>query len=207
MLQIKNYYKSYEGHVVLEIDNLTVPKGIHWVIGKNGSGKSTFFKSIAGITEFKGKILFEGEPVAKVSSKLKINYAEAEAQLPDYLAGRDILSFVAKTKKGPANQLSNLVELFGIESFWKNSISTYSSGMLKKISLIIGFLGNPRLIILDEPFILIDAITLEKLYRLIREEALAGNTSFLISSHQEIDFGILDLGNTYLIENQQISLI
>lgn len=204
MLEVSQYEKKYANHIVLAIDSLIIGNGIHWFVGKNGSGKSTFFKSMAGIVPFSGKILINGFFPHENKCKLFTNYAEAEAQYPDFVSAKDILKFMAFAKKAEKGQLELLVSKLGVDLFWDNNISTYSSGMLKKISLVSGFLGRPSLIILDEPFILIDSHSIENLYELINEYHNERNVTFFLSSHQDLIPNKLKVDSVLLVDNQNI---
>ncbi|MEL7003007.1 MAG: ABC transporter ATP-binding protein, partial [Bacteroidota bacterium] len=75
------------------------------------------------------------------------------------------------------------IKVFEVDRYWKNPVGTYSSGMLKKIALTMAFCGNPRLILLDEPFTTIDAKSLTLLCDLIKDFYSKG-CSFIISAHQ-----------------------
>lgn len=204
MLEVKNYKKSYNGHIILEIENLEITKGIYWIVGVNGSGKSTFFKSTAGIIPFEGSIVFEGLKPYQIESKMLVNYSEAEPAYPDFISGYDLLSFIAQTKKAPPSQLEFLATEIGVDIYWKQKIGTYSSGMIKKISIIAGFLGQPHLIILDEPFILIDHESINKLYDLIESSHKQG-ISFLISSHQDLLSELIKVDAVYMVHNKTIT--
>lgn len=204
MLEVNQYEKKYTNHLILAIDQLEIAKGIHWFVGKNGSGKSTFFKSIAGIVPFSGKLLVNGLSPQNKKCKLVTNYSEAEAQYPDFVTAKDILKFIAYAKKAEKGQLDFLVSKLGVDLYWENSIATYSSGMLKKVSLVSGFLGKPSLIVLDEPFILIDAPSIENLYALINEYHLERDVSFFLSSHQDLIPDKLQINSVLLVENQTI---
>jgi ABC-2 type transport system ATP-binding protein len=199
MIEIKDYKKRYGGHLVLQIDDLQISEGIHWIVGQNGSGKSTFFKSLAGIIPFEGLIKFNGYLPNQRACKYLVNYSEAEPTFPDFLTGFEILEFIAKAKKAPNGQLQLIAQKLGLELFWQQNVGSYSSGMLKKISIVGGFLGNPKLIILDEPFILIDATSIQILESLITQTRKKG-VSFLISSHQSPQNLVVD--STYIIENK-----
>lgn len=90
-------------------------------------------------------------------------------------------------KGAPAGQEKNLIAGLQMAYYLDTAVSTYSSGMLKKLSLLLAFLGNPELIILDEPFITIDAATLEIVYSWIAKSWREKNITFLLSSHQAIE--------------------
>ncbi|HLO45486.1 MAG TPA: ATP-binding cassette domain-containing protein [Leadbetterella sp.] len=205
MLEVSEFQKKYNNYIVLDIPLLDIEPGIHWFVGKNGSGKSTFFKSLAGIVPFQGQMRFMSLQPHQKACKFLINYSEAEPKYPDFVTAQEVLSFIAYAKKAPKGQLEKLVEHFGVIEYWKNNIGTYSSGMLKKVSLVTGFLGNPELIILDEPFILVDAASIEKLYELIVETQTQKGTSFFLSSHQDLLPEKLRVNGLYLVDNKTIA--
>lgn len=205
MLIVNRFRKEYNNHIVLDIPSLKIAKGIHWFVGKNGSGKSTFFKSLAGIIPFQGEILFESFKPSQVECKFLINYSEAEPKYPDFVTAKDILKFIAYAKKSPAGQLEDLVNHFGVDDYWENNVGTYSSGMLKKVSLVSGFLGKPQLIILDEPFILVDTASIEKLYDIICQTHSQFGTSFFLSSHQDLLPEKLKIDSVLVVDNKTIT--
>jgi ABC-2 type transport system ATP-binding protein len=207
MIQITSYKKSYDNHLILAIDELRLEAGIHWILGKNGSGKSTLFKSIMGVIPFEGNITVEGFASSKIDTKRNIGFSEAEPQFPASVSGYDILQFMAEVKNANIDFLEATVAAWGVDLYWKNAIGTYSSGMLKKISLLSAFLGTPQWIILDEPFILIDALTVNNLQKFIIEFASKYGTSFIISSHQTFDIATEQPVKSYLIENGKITVI
>lgn len=207
MLKVKNYSKSYNNHTIVAVDNLEIPEGIHWVKGINGSGKSTFFRSIAGIIPFDGEILWNNLDIRKdaVAYRLQVNMSEADPLYPDYLTAYDLLNFIAEAKKAETSQLQQIAEVLGVDVYWKSAIGTYSSGMLKKISLLSAFLGKPSLIMLDEPLITIDDRSVQIVYELVKEYAEQQGVSFLLSSHQDFRFEKLAIKNMYLVQNQTIT--
>ena len=207
MLTIRNFLKSYNNHKILEIQDLQIPEGIHWFKGINGSGKSTLFRSIAGILPYQGEILFNNLDCRKhvVAYRLLVNLSEAEPLYPDYLSGYDLLKFIAEAKKSSNNQLITLADSLGVSQYWKSPIGTYSSGMQKKISLLSAFLGNPKLIMLDEPLITIDDRSVQIVYELVMDYHENRGVSFLLSSHQDFRFEKLAIKNMYLVQNQAVT--
>lgn len=184
MLEIQHFHKSYPTGFQIEIHSLHLSKGIHLIKGENGSGKSTLLKAIAGIHDFKGDVHLDGISLKKdpIPFRKLVNYSEAEPLFPGFLSMDELIAFVAKTKVADQGQIEGLKETLGIGDFSKNAISTYSSGMLKKTGLILAFLGNPSLIILDEPYTTIDVGTQKRLTELINLELNKG-VSFLLTSH------------------------
>jgi ABC-2 type transport system ATP-binding protein len=136
--------------------------------------------------------------------KFLVNYSEAEPKYPDFVTAKDILKFIAYSQKSPNGQLEDLVAHFGVVDYWENNIGTYSSGMLKKVSLVSGFLGRPQLIILDEPFILVDAASIDKLYEIVARTQVEYGTSFFLSSHQDLLPEKLKLDSVFTVDNKTI---
>jgi ABC-2 type transport system ATP-binding protein len=187
MLQIQNYKKTYSAAPVLSIAELELADGIYWLQGPNGSGKTTLLKSIAGLIPFEGSIAVKGLSLRKQRMEYtrQVSFAEAEPVYPFFLTGRELISFYLKTKGGNTNQAAGLANALGIAPFLANPVSSYSSGMLKKLSLLLSLMGDPSLILLDEPFITLDVNAVAVLQSLI-ETSVQKGISFLISTHQEL---------------------
>jgi ABC-2 type transport system ATP-binding protein len=97
-----------------------------------------------------------------------------------------MIRLFSKAKGGSATQPDKFVENMNMQSWLDEPLGTYSSGMLKKLSLALAFLGNPKFILLDEPLITLDAESLATLCSWIASEHTINKTSFLISSHQPL---------------------
>ena len=209
MLTIKNFSKSYYQEKILSFPELKIPKGIHWVKGENGSGKTTFFKALSGLLPYHGEISFDDGISLNnnpVHFRKLINYGEAEPLYPGFLTAKDIIRFVGKTKGSSVSHQKKITEHFEIPAFEEKSCQTYSSGMLKKLSLALAFLGTPRCIILDEPLITLDEHARCRLFDMINDSIRKDGTSFLISSHQVIENISIGPINTYTIQDKTITL-
>ena len=203
MLSITNFEKRYNETLILRIDNVELRHGIYWIKGENGSGKSTLFKSIAGLIPFDGKVILDDinltdQPVAFRSL---VNFSEAEPIYPGFLTAKDLVRFVGTTKGASKENMQAIIKHFGVDIFYEKACETFSSGMLKKVSLALAFLGSPKLIILDEPLITLDERTRSALVELIKRY-LAEGVTFLISSHQMIDN--LPISDTFEIKQKAI---
>ena len=96
-----------------------------------------------------------------------------------------------QAKGGPIDQEQYFIEKMNMEGYLGNALGTYSSGMLKKLSLVLAFLGSPKLILLDEPLVTIDVESLKVLYEWVITKHTEDNTSFILSSHQPVDTATL----------------
>ena len=204
-LKLQNITKKYGSHIVLEFDEWKIDSGIYWLKGGNGTGKTTLFRIISGQTPFDGSVLLNDINLKKQSTafRSKISYAEAEPQYPLFITGEELLNFYKDVRNAKQVDINILTDLFEMTSFLNQKIGGYSSGMLKKLSLICAFIGDVELYILDEPLITIDTISADKLYQLISEKTKQGK-SFLISSHQEIDKDKLIINSVFAIENKKV---
>ena len=185
MLSLSGFEKKYPSGFEVVIPQLDLPQGIHLILGGNGSGKSTLLKALAGIHPANGWVELNGVSLfdQPLEYRRKIGFATAEPTFPEFLNLHDLIAFVAKAKQASEAEISELKAVFDVEDFLSYPIGGYSSGMLKKSALLLAFLGNPELVILDEPFTTIDAHTQDQLVKLIKTKAKKG-TSFLITSHQ-----------------------
>jgi len=194
MLTLHNYHKSYNGHPILDLPAFTIDAGIHWLRGHNGSGKSTFLKTVAGMLSFEGDIsLRDNLTIKKHPSAYRsaVNFAEAEPVFPDFLTGTELIRLFKSAKNAPVRQEEKYVESMSMTAYLPDRISTYSSGMLKKLSLVLAFLGQPTCILLDEPLTTLDADSLPILYAWIADQHQQAGTTFLLSSHQAFEGDIL----------------
>lgn len=203
MLQIIELKKVYGSRVILQIPQLSIPDGAYWVKGNNGSGKTTLMKIISGINPFEGTVVLHGIDLIKnpLTYRQQVSYAEAEPVFPGFVTGWDLIRFVQNIRKEKDESVQALVAYFGISHFLDYSIGTYSSGMTKKLSLLLAFMGNTKLILLDEPLITLEDSFLPLLFSLIKQRQVLG-TSFILSSHQPFWQDQFALHGTIVVENQ-----
>lgn len=209
MLHLEQFRKSYHGFLVLKIDNLLMERGIYWIKGVNGSGKSTLLKTIGGILSFQGDIRINNISIYKqpVAYRKLVNIAEASPIFPGFLTGTEMIRLFAAAKDAPAEQASYFIESMKMQGYIDEPLRVYSSGMLKKLSLLLAFLGNAEVILLDEPLITIDAESLAILYTWIIERHTQRGTTFLLSSHQALETPNIPAIHTLLVDQQTATYI
>lgn len=207
MINILNLKKNYGSSLVLDVPVLILEPNVYYIKGENGSGKSTFLKVLAGLIPFEGTVSFNKEvDLTKnpIGYRKLVSYGAAEPIYPHFLLGNDLIKFFEKTKKAPTSQTSDLIERFNFQQFLNKHMGTYSSGTLKKLSLILAFIGTPKLLLLDEPLTTIDAETVSALYTLINEYYTKDMILILSSHHPFTDK--LTINGTLEVDNHTISL-
>ena len=164
MLVIKNMSKTYQGgeKAVDGLSLMVKPGDIYGFIGHNGAGKTTTIKGIVGIHDFEGEILVNGMDVRKNSLECKriMAYIPDNPDLYEYLTGIQYLNFIADiyeiSRELREERIKKETEDFGIYSALGDLISTYSHGMKQKLAIIGALIHEPKLLILDEPFVGLD---------------------------------------------------
>jgi ABC-2 type transport system ATP-binding protein len=205
VLEINQLRQRYGEREILSIPSFGIEKGIYWVQGENGAGKSTLFRTLAGMLPFEGSVKLDGRYDLKndpVEYRLRLNLGEAEPLYPSFLTPSDLIAFVAEAQKASREQSDKLIEAFGI-NYLSNPFGSCSSGMVKKVSLLLAFLGDPSLIILDEPLITIDREAREVLFELIKVYHRRGVT-FLLSSHQLFEQEGLHISQSFRLKNKTL---
>lgn len=165
MLRISNFTKIYHSNKKA-VDNISlhVDKGdIYGFIGHNGAGKTTAIRAIVGVMDFnKGEILIDGNSIRKEPIKCKsiMSYIPDNPDLYEYLTGIQYLNFIANVFSIEKSKRNNLIkkyaDSFEIFDDLGSLISSYSHGMKQKLALISAFIREPKLLVLDEPFVGLD---------------------------------------------------
>ena len=164
MLRIEHLTKKYGDKIA--VDDLTLhiqPGEIYGFIGHNGAGKTTTLRSAVGIQQFdSGEIYINGLSIKEspVECKKQLAYIPDNPDLYDFMTGMKYLNFIADVYGVPADlrkkRVDELAEVFGLTGDLGQAISAYSHGMKQKLALISAWIHEPKLIIMDEPFVGLD---------------------------------------------------
>lgn len=191
MLEIKNLTKIYKnGKKAVDNLSLTVKNGdIYGFIGHNGAGKTTTIKSIVGIHEFEeGSILIDGVSIKDKPLQCKQNlaYIPDNPDLYEYLTGIQYLNFIADvfniSDSDKKERIEKEAKDFGIFDVLGNLISSYSHGMKQKLAIIGALIHEPKLLVLDEPFVGLDPEASVKLKEKMHSLCKRGSAIFF-STH------------------------
>lgn len=190
MLRIENLTKSYNDKKAVDGLTLHIQAGeLYGFIGHNGAGKTTTLKACCGILNFEeGEIFVDGESVKKnpLACKKKIAYIPDNPELYGFMKGIQYLHFVGDIYEVPTDvrqaRIRKYADAFELTEALAQPISTYSHGMKQKLAVISALLHEPKLVIMDEPFVGLDPKAAHTLKELMREICDRGGAIFF-STH------------------------
>ncbi len=191
MIEISNLSKIYNGVTVLNIPSLRIGEGESFgLVGNNGAGKTTLFRLILDLIEATtGEVSINGLPVARREEwKHSVGSFLDEGFLIDFLTPEEFFLFTGKvygkSKQEVFEFLGKMEELFNGEILGgKKFIRDLSKGNQKKVGIAASLIGDPKILILDEPFTALDPSSQIRLKRMLNELQEQHHTTLLISSH------------------------
>ncbi len=190
MLKIQNLTKKYGDKKAVDNLSLHIEKGeIYGFIGHNGAGKTTTIKSCCGILSFEeGDIFIDGMSIKEkpVECKKILAYIPDNPELYDFMTGIQFLDFVADIFGVSAEERQERIrkysDAFGLTSELRQQVKSYSHGMKQKLALISALIHEPKLIIMDEPFVGLDPKAAHILKGIMRDICNSGGAIFF-STH------------------------
>ena len=208
MLELTDCEKKYGSKLVLRIPSLKLSKGIYCLQGMNGSGKTTFLRMIAGMIPFHGDIFQDKISLRHnaVAYRSMVSFAEAEPLYPAFITGFELVEFYQEIRRTTNDEIKWLIDLFQMNTYLSALIGSYSSGMTKKLSLLLAFIGHPSLILLDEPIATLDSDAVQRLPEIIRRYHQEWNCHFIFSSHQPVGKDDFSLDGKIVIANQMVQI-
>ena len=190
MLKIDHFTKTYGEKKAVDDLTLHIQRGeIYGFIGHNGAGKTTTLKSVAGIMQFdSGEILIDGTSIQRdpIGCKKKMAYIPDNPDLYEFMTGMQYLNFLGDIFAIPANRrkqrIEALADTFELTGDLNQPISAYSHGMKQKLAIISAWIHEPKLILMDEPFVGLDPKASHILKGMMREVCNQGGAIFF-STH------------------------
>ena len=173
-------------HALTNLD-LSLGEGeVLGLLGHNGAGKSTAMKLILGIlSPTSGRVrVFGDDPRGPGSGRLRLQlgYLPENVSFYDNLSGREVLAYFARLKRVSPKEVTRLLSRVGLDHAASRRVRTYSKGMRQRLGLAQALLGEPRLLLLDEPTVGLDPMATRDVYRTM-DELRARGTGIIISSH------------------------
>ncbi|RHT72180.1 ABC transporter ATP-binding protein [Ruminococcaceae bacterium AM28-23LB] len=190
MLQIEHFTKEYGNKIAVNDLSLEIRSGeIFGFIGHNGAGKTTTIKAVAGILPFqKGEIRVDGISVREdpLECKKRMAYIPDNPDLYEFLSGIQYLNFIADIFQVPKREREERIgkygDLFGLTGDLGSTVSTYSHGMKQKLALIGALIHEPKLLLMDEPFVGLDPKAAHDLKMIMADICQKGGAIFF-STH------------------------
>jgi Cu-processing system ATP-binding protein len=185
MIEVKDLYKKFGKNEVLKGIDLHIQRGgIFSVLGPNGSGKTTLIKCILGmVLQDSGQIFIDKKPLKNnFKYRNEIDYLPQIANFPGNLKVNELIAMIKDLRDSKATKDEELIELFKLQPFLNKKLANLSGGTKQKVNLVLTFMFDSPLIILDEPTNGLDPISHLRLKNLINAEKAKGKT-ILITSH------------------------
>ena len=198
-IQTERLTGGYGHRVVLSNFSLQVPPAsIFGFLGPNGAGKTTAIRMLLGLLQpFSGEIRLFGQPLGEALPTVlrRVGSLIEQPSLYDHLTGRENLEIARRLKGFSRLHTEQAIEALSIGDYVGHAVAEYSRGMRQRLGLAIAVLGNPALLLLDEPTTGLDAGGLERFRMLLKTLCHEHGTTVLLSSHQ---FEELDLVATHI---------
>jgi ABC-2 type transport system ATP-binding protein len=190
MLKIQHLTKKYGAKTAVSDLSLTIAPGeIYGFIGHNGAGKTTTLRCCAGLLSFEeGTIAIDGHDIRSdaMAAKQELAYLPDSPTLFEYLTGIEYLNFIADVFRVPSPQRDERIARYSgqleLTADLAQPISTYSHGMKQKTAIIAAMIHQPKLIMLDEPFVGLDPVAAYQFKQIMHETCAAGGAIFF-STH------------------------
>lgn len=190
LIEIRDLTKVYGSKKAVDDLSIVIQEGeIYGFIGHNGAGKTTTLKSLVGILQFdKGEIRIDGCSIQKdpISCKKKMAYIPDNPDLYEFMTGIKYLNFIADIyqmdEQTRNERILKYADRFGITEDLGQVIAAYSHGMKQKLAIIAAWIHEPKIIIMDEPFVGLDPKAAHLLKGMMREVCDKGGAIFF-STH------------------------
>ena len=209
-LVIENLSKSFDKKEVLKNINFTFESGkIYGLLGRNGAGKTTFFNCLnEDLKCDSGEFYLSDRKSNKKIESSDIGYVLSTPVVPEFLTGREFLTFFLEINKDRLKEEKTIDEYFDLVKINKEDqdklLRDYSHGMKNKMQLLINFIANPKVLLLDEPLTSLDIVVQEEMKEVLRK--MKKDHVLIFSTHiLELALDLCD--EIVILNNKQLELI
>lgn len=209
-LIIKNLSKSYGEKEVLKDIDFTFEEGkIYGLIGRNGAGKTTFFNCLNEDVEIDSGRFTLVDDYGENSLKIEdIGYVISTPTVPEFLTGKEFLAFFLEINKDKIKEEKTIEEYFDLVKISKEDqnklLKEYSHGMKNKMQMLINFIANPKVLLLDEPLTSLDVVVQEEMKQLLK--SMKKNHILIFSTHiLELALDLCD--EIVILNNKKLELV
>ena len=190
MIRLSNYSKKYGSFQAVYPTDIHIKEGeIYALLGPNGGGKTTLLKSVVGLSRpDTGKVTIAGENLWERPEQVKaqLSFLPQRVNLPENLTVGEVLDFFAAIKGASTDRIEELIEVIDIKADLKQRAGTLSGGMLQRLGLVIAFLADTPVYVLDEPTLNLDMDGVKCLRKYLGHLKLKKKT-ILFTSHAMVD--------------------
>ena len=215
MLELKEITKRYGDQVVLDHVSFALENGIYGLLGPNGAGKSTLMNIITGILPSdEGAVYWNGKDIQELKTDYfeQIGYAPQQQGCYDTFSGLRFLSYMATlkgiTKQAMEQEIERVLDFVNLQDKKDHLIRTYSGGMKQRILIAQAILGNPKLIVLDEPTAGLDPkerVRIREQIKTLGKEAIILVSTHVVSDIEPIADHILWIKKGTLLNQEETS--
>jgi ABC-type multidrug transport system ATPase subunit len=188
VIETERLIGGYGKSLVLREVSLKVPRGsIYGFLGPNGAGKTTAMRMVLGLLRpVSGEVRLFGEPLHGALPEIlrRVGSLIEQPSLYDHLTGRENLEIARRLKGSERSDVERAIEELGIAEYVGKRVKEYSRGMRQRLGVAIAVLGNPELLLLDEPMNGLDANGLRTFRSVLQRLHREHGTTILLSSHQ-----------------------
>ena len=209
-LEIKNLTKTYGEKEVLKNINFTFEEGkIYGLIGRNGAGKTTFFNCLnEDVDVDSGNFILSDEYGENKLKTEDIGYVISTPTVPEFLTGKEFLTFFLEINKDKIQDEKTVDDYFDLVKISKEDqdklLKEYSHGMKNKMQMLINFIANPKVLLLDEPLTSLDIVVQEEMKELLKDMK---KEHILIFSTHILELALDLCDEIVILNNKKLELI
>ena len=209
-LEIKNLTKTYGEKEVLKNINFTFEEGkIYGLIGRNGAGKTTFFNCLnEDVDVDSGNFILSDEYGENKLKTEDIGYVISTPTVPEFLTGKEFLTFFLEINKDKIQDEKTVDDYFDLVKISKEDqdklLKEYSHGMKNKMQMLINFIANPKVLLLDEPLTSLDIVVQEEMKKLLKDMK---KEHILIFSTHILELALDLCDEIVILSNKKLELI